>query len=321
MLNDYSSPVSNMTYKIGDTITIGKSSYSNTNYSNYSYSEVYYPTRNSFSGYNNVNFNVSNRKGTVQKIYSNQANQFSPFSNAVVIELKLNADTSVFFPVDKAINAKEIVVFPLDFNPSNYTQYKGETTTLLNIINQKISKEDAMLMYFKTHEKEKYDQMMSNEFVFEKNKINYVNYVDSLIKSIDLKDTFFIVLPVKLGKYNFDLKSFPIIPSFMNFGNSYKDVLSNQTIEFDNFNQFQSINSTMENAEFFANTTMVEYNDLRQAYVIVLIQYKNTTYTDVSSGMNLNAPSKSTVTELHFNICKLLCSDNKAIYYNFVGSK
>lgn len=317
MLDKYSSPISSLTYTIGDNVTIGKAS--NTS-STLLYSQVLIETRKPYKSFTKVNFDLSKRTGTIQKIFSNQKSMVSEFSNSVVLEIRLNADTTVFIPIDKALKAKEVVVFTWDFYADNYTEYSEETSTLIDINNQKLGKEEAMLHYLKKHDIAIYNELKSNEFTYEKKKATYINYVDSLRNSIDLSDTFLIILPVQLGKYNFDKGTFPIVEAPMNFGPSYNDVFSGQILEFDNFNQFASINSNREKAEFFANSTNLKYGDIRQAYVIALIQFKNITYSE-KSGLNIDGPSKSKITHLHFNIRKLFCVDNTAFYYNLIGLK
>jgi hypothetical protein len=314
LIENYTSKISNINYKIGDSIVIGKPL---TRGKNLRYENILVLNNQQFQ---NLNEDFSNNVGVIEKIYSNNYNSNYNFNNSIVFELKIKDKPNTFVPIDKAIISKEIVIYELNFSPDKFKSFNKSNSTILKINNSKLTEEQAMLFYYKENNQETYNELKGNEFYYQKNKEKYIKYVDSLKKTVKNTDTLVLILPTKLGKYNFEKKEFPIVEQSMSYGKKFETIFSNEILDFENYINFSSVKSEFENAEFFSNSTNLEFDDTRKANVILLVTFSKISFSE-KSGLNIDGLEYNSKIHLQLNIKKLYCVDSNSFYYNFIGSK
>lgn len=315
LLNEYLSPISNINYKVGDSIIIGVPNRSKNDI--FVYKNVFID-KAIWGSIVNVSYNLSKEKGIIVKISSYEDHFIYEFKNSIVFELRMEGFDNLFIPIDKAILSKEVVLFPNPNSTSEHLPFNFQTANILQINAKKLSPESAMLTYIEKLEPKKFQEWKNNEFLYETQKEKYINDVDSVLQIVNIGDTFILVLPVELGSYNFDSNSFPVVESFSKFGETVEFALSKDKLSFLNFTNYTSIPVPRNKAEYFANTCSTSYHGTRSAFVILYIEATGIIFSEEQGGINIGSNIRNVV-EYSLSIIDLSCVDSEALYYNYLG--
>ncbi len=314
-LGEYSSTISKKRYRIGDSIQIGVANYSKNGF--YRYKNVFVSEKG-WTGYRIVTKDLSYKKGVISKIYSNKDHQKREFSNSVVFEVSIDSFDNVFIPIEKAITSKEVVVFPNAITSNKHLPFNAQTSVMLIINSKKLNKEDAMLEYVERLEPKKYAEWKNNEFLFESEKEQYIQEVDSVLSLVTIGDTFTLILPVELGDYNFDSNTFPVIQTYTKYGKTVDFPFSKEKFIFSNYSKFSKVHVDKERAEYFAKSMNKSYQGTRSAIVILNVRADKVVETQKEGGLNIGS-SLFDVQEFTFHIVDQTCVDSEALQYNFLG--
>lgn len=322
LIDSYLSPISAKTYLIGDSITIGNPEYNRNGSVNYSnvlhYKKERLNSLYSKLSYSHLNQDLSNNTAVIQKIYSNKENEVREFRNSVVLEVITTENKTLFIPIDKALISKEVIVYPNFLEIDGLLPFNNQNATILAIKSENLSKEETMLKYiYKTNQK-KFNEWKENEFTYEKEKISYINTIDSLFSTVDQKDTMVIILPVSLGSYSFEKGSFPVVESIQKYSKKVNFAFSNEYLSFVNFSNFSEVIVSKDRAEYFVNSTKKQYDETRTAFVIIKATLEDLSIQEKSGGMNIDDRPTITI-DYSFKITELHCVDHSALYYNYLG--
>jgi hypothetical protein len=315
LLNEYSSPISNKNYKIGDSILIGVPNYAKNE--TFLYKNVFIEQRN-LSYFDQVMENLSKHQGVIEKIYSNQDHVRSEFKNSVVFEIKIKGHANLFIPIDKAIISKEVVVFPNPNSSLEYLPFNDQTATILQIKAGKLSPETAMLTYMEKLETKKYEEWKNDEFLYQAEKEQYIRVVDSILKMVSIGDTLILILPVEMGDYDFDSNSFPVVETFSKFGETVAFVFSNEKMTFKNYAEFSTIPVPRNKAEFLAKSSTKSYIGTQSVYVLLRVKVADVLLSEQRGGMNIGSNIRNVV-DYFFSIVDMDCVDSEALEYNYLG--
>lgn len=314
LLESYVSPISKMTYATGDTIIIGSGGLLNQWSSNRRYSSVFEYQENG-DYYSVIKEDQSNKKTVIEKIFSVKEHANNSFKNKVVFRVELENGSKLFVPIEAAIKSKEIVVYQNLLDTKDYSSFSNETTVILEIKEQGLSKESAMLSYIEKIDNEKFREWKADEFLYENEKEQYIARIDSLLGTVGIEDTMILVLPVSLNDYNFEKNTFPVANGVMQYGKRFSN------LEFSNYEDYTSISVPKDRAQFFAATTEKSYKGKRSAYVILAVTIDDLKITEyVSSGMNVGSNKPQKKASYTLSILELHCVDNSALFYNYLGS-
>lgn len=315
LLNEYLSPISNINYKVGDSMKIGVPNYAKNE--TFLYKNVFIEQRN-LSYFDQVMENLSKQQGVIEKIYSNQDHVRSEFKNSVVFEIKINGHANLFLPIDKAILSKEVVVFPYSNSTLKHLPFNAQTATILQIKAKKLSQEAAMLAYVEKLEPKKFEEWKNNEFQYQAEKEQYIREVDSVLEIVSIGDTLILILPVEIGDYNFDSNSFPVVETFSKFGETVAFVFSNEKMTFKNYTDFSTIPVPRNKAEFLAKSSTKSYIGTRSVYVILHVKVADVLLSVQRGGVNLGSNIRNVV-DYSFSIVDMDCVDSEALEYNYLG--
>lgn len=316
-LKKYQSPVSKRVYTKGDTIWVGEPA-KNVFTTAKKYADIFVKDKKNVCGYRELDSVIAGTPCVIKTILSFKEHCTFEFKNAVVLELQGPNNLTLFMPLDKALQVKEVIVFP---NPVKYagTEALDERTVfLLNLEQSKGTTADHALKYCKLINPEKGKAYEQNLPLFEKEKKEWIQKLDAARKITHLKDTFIISLPAYLGKFSFDKGEFQMVDNPLMYGSKALKVTTDSKLLFDNYKSFISIRSAKDNADFFQNVTTPDYNGNRKAYAQIKAICTSITKEPVLGGATAENPGNNI---LHFTILEIVILDSDNADYNFVGSR
>lgn len=316
-LKKYQSPVSKRIYSKGDTILVGdvaKNVFSSTK----KYAAIFVKDKKNVCGYRELDSVIAGTSCVIRNILSFKEQCTFEFKNAVVFELQGPDNRTFFMPIDKALQVKEVIVFPNPVKNKGTEALDERTVFLLNLEQSKGTSADNALKYCKLVDPEKgraYDQ---NSALFEKEKKEWIQKLDAARKITRIKDTFLVSLPVYLSKFSFDTGEFQVVDNPLTYGSKALKVTTDSKLLFDNYKSFTSIRAAKDNADFFLNTTTPDYNANRKAYVQVKAICTSITKEPVPGGATAENPGNNI---LHFTILEIVALDSDNAGYNYIGSR
>lgn len=316
-LKKYQSPVSKRVYAKGDTILIGepaKNIFSSTR----KYAGIFVKDKRNVCGYRELDSVITGTPCTIKNLLSFKEHCTFEFKNAVVAELQGPNNQTWFMPIDKALQLKEVIVFPNPVKRDGIEVLDERTVFLLNLEQSKGTSADNALKYCKLVNPEKGKAYEQNPSLFEKEKKEWIQKLDAARKVTHLKDTFLISLPAYLGKFSFDKGEFQLVDNPLMYGSKALKVTTDSKVLFDNYKSFTSIRSAKENADFFQNVTTPDYNANRKAYAQIRAICTSITKEPVVGGATAENPGNNI---LHFTILEISILDSESPDYNFVGNR
>ncbi|MDR0801706.1 DUF4852 domain-containing protein [Fluviicola sp.] len=316
-LKKYQSPVSQRIYSKGDTILVGDMA-KNVFSSAKKYAAIFVKDKKNVCGYRELDSVIAGTPCVIRNILSFKEHCTFEFKNAVVFELQGPDNRTLFMPVDKALQVKEVIVFPNPIKNAGIEILDERTVFLLNLEQAKGISADYALKYCKLIDPEKGRAYNQNPALFEKEKKEWIQKLDAARKITRIKDTFLIALPVYLSKFSFDKGEFQVVDDPLIYGSKALKVTTDSKLLFDNYKSFTSIRSTKDNADFFLNVTTSDYNGNRKAYAQIKAICTTITKEPVPGGATAENPGSNI---LHFTILEMIILDSDNPDYNYIGSR
>ncbi|MNU71525.1 hypothetical protein D3C71_609570 [compost metagenome] len=316
-LKKYLSPVSKRTYLKGDTLLVGETA-KNVFSAKRKYAEIFIKDKKNVCGYRELDTVIAGTLCVIKNILSFQEHCTFEFKNAVVFELQGPNNVTLFMPIDKALQGKEVIVFPNPGKNKGIEALDEQTVFLLNLEQAKGSSADNALKYCKIVDPVKGKAYEQNLNLFEKEKKEWIQKLDIARKTTQLKDTFLITLPAFLSKYAFDKGEFQIVDNPTVYGSKALKYSGDNKVLFDNYKSFTTLKSAKENADFFLNVNIPDYNGNRKAYAQIKAICTSITKEPVPGGATADNPGNNI---FHFTILEISMVDSENQNYNFIGSK
>lgn len=316
-LKKYQSTVSKHTYSKGDTIIVGETG-KNVFSTKKKYTGIFVKDKKNVCGYSELDSLISGSACTIKNILSFGEHCTFEFKNSVVFELQGPNNRILYMPIEKALQAKELIVFTNPAKTAGVDWLDERTMFLLNLEQSKGSSADNALKYCKLTDPQKGKQYELNLNQFEKEKNEWIKKLDVARKQVHMKDTFLISLPAYLGKYAFDKGEFQIVDNPAAYGSKALKVSSDNKVLFDNYKSFTSIRSAKENADFFLNVNTPDYNGNRKAYAQIKAICTSITKEPVPGGATAENPGNNI---FHLTILEISMVDSENQNYNYIGMK
>ena len=316
-LKKYQSVVSKHIYSKGDTIVVGEPG-KNVFRAQKKYTGIFVKDKKNVCGFSELDSVISGSTCVIKNILSFQEHCTFEFKNSVVFELQGPNNRSLYMPIDKALQAKELIVFTNPAKTSGIDWLDERTMLLLNLEQFKGNSEENALMYCKLLDPQKGKQYELNLNQFEKEKTEWIKKLDEARKQVRMKDTFLISLPAYLGKYAFDKGEFQIIDNPAAYGSKALKVSRDNKFLFENYKSFTTIKSAKENADFFLNVNTPDYNGNRKAYALIKVVCTSITKEPVPGGATPENPGNSI---FHLTILEISMVDSEDQNYNYIGMK
>ncbi len=315
-LKKYQSTVSKRTYSKGDTVVVGEIG-KNVFSTKKKYTGIFVKDKKNVCGYSELDTVISGSKCIIKNILSFQEHCSFDFKNSVVFELQGPNNKTLYMPIEKALQAKELIVFT-DPNKMNGVDWLDELAVfLLNLEQSKGSSADNALKYCKIADPQKGKQYEFNPDQFEKEKKEWIKRLDAARKQVHLKDTFYVTIPAYLGRYAFDRGEFQVVDDPAVFGSKPLKYTSDSKIQFDNYKNFSTLKSAKENADFFLNVNTPDYNGNRKAYARIKVICTSIT-KDPTVAITADNPG---INILHLTILETSMVDSENQNYNYIGKK
>ncbi len=315
-LKKYQSAVSKHTYSRGDTIIVGETG-KNVFSAEKKYAAVFVKDKKNVCGYKELDSVISGTPCVIKNILSFKEHCTFEFKNSVVFEVQGPDNRTLYLPIDKALQSKEVIVFTNPVKPAAINWLDEKAVFLLNLEQFKGSSADNALKYCKIVDPKKgkmYDLDMTR---FEKDKPEWTKKLDAARKQVHFRDTFYVSLPAYLGKYAFDKGEFQIVDDPSVYGSKPLKYTSDSKIQFDNFKTANTLKSAKENADFFLNVNTPDYNGNRKAYakikVICTSVSKDPTVLVTADNPGINI--------LHLTVLEISMVDSENQQYNYIGKK
>lgn len=315
-LKKYQSTVSKFTYSKGDTIVVGdiaKNVFTNKK----KYTAIFVKDKKNVCGFTEFDSVISGSACIIKNILSFQEHCTFEFKNSVVFELQGPNNRTLYMPIDKALQAKELIVFTNPVKWKKIDFLDDRTIFLLNLEYSKGTSADNALKYCKLADPAKGKTFDFNPEAFEKEKAEWVKKLDLARKQVNLKDTFIIRVPVYLNKYVFEKGEFLVFDNPEAYGSKPLKYASDSKVLFDNYKAFSSIKSAKSHADFFLNVNTPDYNGNRKTYgeikAICTSITKDPTVMVTADNPGINI--------LHFTILEISVVDSENQNYNYVGKR
>lgn len=315
-LKKYQSTVSKYTYSKGDTVVIGDVG-KNVFSAKKKYMGIFVKNKKNVCGYSELDSVIAGSKCVIKNILSFGEHCTFDFKNSVVFELQGPNNLPLFMPIEKALQAKELIVFTSPFNPKGLDYLDDRTIFLLNLEYSKGTSEDNAFKYCKLADPAKGKAYEFNQDEFEKEKAVWVKKLDAARKQVNLKDTFIIRVPVYLNKYVFEKGEFQVFDNPDAYGSKPLKFASDSKVLFDNYKAFSTIKAAKPNADFFLNVNTADYNGNRKSYGEIkaictsINKDPKVIVTADNPGINI----------LHFTILEISVVDSENYEYNYIGAK
>ncbi len=316
-LKKYQSTVSKHTYSKGDTIVVGETG-KNVFSAKKKYIGIFVKDKKNVCGYTELDTVISGSKCVIKNILSFQEHCSFDFKNSVVFELQGPNNRTLYMPIEKALQAKELIVFTNPNKTGKIDWLDERAVFLLNLEYSKASSADNALKYCKIIEPQKGKQYELNLNQFETDKKEWINKLDAARKEVRLKDTFLISLPAYLSKYAFDKGEFQIVDNPSVYNSKALKYSGDNKVLFDNYKSFATLKSAKENADFFLNVNTPDYNGNRKAYAQI-----KAICTSITKDPNviINADNPTGINILHLTILEISMVDSENQNYNYIGVK
>jgi hypothetical protein len=315
-LKKYQSTVSKHTYSKGDTIIVGETG-KNVFSAQKKYAAIFIKDKKNVCGYRELDSVISGTPCIIRNILSFKEHCTFEFKNSVVFELQGPNNHTLYMPIDKALQAKELIVFTNPAKTSTTDWLDEKNVFLLNLEQFKGSSADNALKYCKIVDPRKGKQYDLNANQFDKEKTEWVKKLDSARKKVHLRDTFLISLPAYLGKYSADKGEFQVVDDPSVYGSKPLKYTSDSKIQFDNFKNFNTLKSPRENADFFLNVNTPDYNGNRKAYAKIKVICTSVT-KDPTVAITADNPG---INILHLTVIEISMVDSENQQYNYIGTK
>lgn len=235
------------------------------------------------------------------------------FANNTVAEMVSFNGETIFVVLEKALQSKELVIFPNPL-PLNKLRMLDDKTVFLMTLGTSTPSADVALKYCRLADPEKAKVYESNLALFENDKDSWVKKLDEARKKSGIKDTFWIEVPAFISSFSNDKNEFKVVDSPGAFGTKPVGVNIDTRINFENFTAFSTLSSTKNKASLYINTTTADYNKNRKATLLV-----KAVCTSVLKVKN-NGPTGELNT-LNFTVLATYAFDAEQLKYNFIGSK
>ena len=165
-LKKYQSVVSKHIYSKGDTIVVGEPG-KNVFRAQKKYTGIFVKDKKNVCGFSELDSVISGSTCVIKNILSFQEHCTFEFKNSVVFELQGPNNRSLYMPIDKALQAKELIVFTNPAKTSGIDWLDERTMLLLNLEQFKGNSEENALMYCKLLDPQKGKQYELNLNQFE----------------------------------------------------------------------------------------------------------------------------------------------------------
>lgn len=315
-LKKYQSTVSKSTYSKGDTIVIGDMG-KNVFSAKKKYIGIFVKNKKNVCGYSELDTVIAGSKCVIKNILSFGEHCTFDFKNSVVFELQGPNNLALFMPIEKALQAKELIVFTSPFDPKGLDYLDDRTIFLLNLEYSKETSVDNAFKYCKLADPAKGKAYEFNQEEFEKEKAAWIKKLDAARKEVNLKDTFIIRVPVYLNKYLFEKGEFQVFDNPDAYGSKPLKYASDSKVLFDNYKVFSTIKAAKPNADFFLNVNTADYNGNRKSFgeikAICTSITKDPTVMVTADNPGINI--------LHFTILEISVVDSENKNYNYIGMK
>ena len=149
----YHSSISDVVYKIGDTLTIGTLGNDLTELKSKGYSTLY--SINDNGEYFRLKKDLSREKAIIDSIYAQDKSSNKAFKGKTVFQLRLLIGLIVYVNIDDAIKEKEIVVFANDDYLKGFRSLDTKMKTELSSINSRDTMYVVLPVYLKDYNFEK----------------------------------------------------------------------------------------------------------------------------------------------------------------------
>ena len=315
-LKKYQSIISKHTYSKGDTIVVGEIG-KNVFSAKKKYTGIFVKDKKNVCGYSELDTVIAGSPCILKNILSFGEHCSFDFKNSVVFELQGPNNRTLYMPIEKALQAKELIVFT---NPKNWKGIEvldDRTIFLLNLEYSKGTSADNALKYCKLADPAKGKAYEFNQGEFKKEKAEWNKKLDVPRKQVNLKDTFIIRVPVYLNKYIFEKGEFQVFDNPDAYGSKPLKYASDSKVLFDNYKTFSTIKAAKPNADFFLNVNTADYNGNRKAYgeikAICTSITKDPTVMVTADNPGINI--------LHFTILEISVVDSENMKYNYIGTK
>nr|WP_294860591.1 DUF4852 domain-containing protein [uncultured Fluviicola sp.] len=315
-LKRYQSTVSKHTYSKGDTIVVGETG-KNVFSAKKKYTGIFIKDKKNVCGYRELDTVITGSQCIIKNILSFQEHCTFEFKNSVVFELQGPNNWTLYMPIEKALQAKELIVFTSPKTWKGIDFLDDRTIFLLNLEYSKGTSADNAFKYCKLTDPVNAKTYEFNLDLFEKEKAGWIKKLDLARKQVNLKDTFIIRVPVYLNKYAFDKGEFQVFDNPEAYGSKPLKYASDSKVLFDNYKAFSTIKAAKLNADFFLNVNVADYNGNRKAYgeikAVCTSINKDPTVPVTADNPGINI--------LHFTILEILVVDSENQNYNYVGMK
>lgn len=198
--------------------------------------------------YRNVKDDILYNKLTVVDfIESGKAKMF--YNNNQVVIAKTDAGKEYYIEIDNSIEKGEIVSSPAQ---TLYEDAVFLSDALLMACVIRVNKievtDNVFLSFLGTQDKELQRKSYSDEFELNKAKQQYMPVLQKMMDEFDFTKTYYIKNQMEIGKYDFDVKGYPITifakqETFLPYGNHYNFVIEKGR------EKFKMLPVTMEDGE------------------------------------------------------------------------
>lgn len=316
-LKKYQSTVSKHTYSKGDTIVVGEVA-KNVFRAQKKYTAIFIKDKKNVCGYRELDSVISGSPCVIKNIFSFQEHCTFEFKNAVVFELQGPHNRVLYMPIEKALQAKELIVFTNPQKTAGFEPLDERTIFLLNLEQFKGVSADYALKYCKLVDPAKGKAYELNLGAFEKEKNEWIKKLDLARKEVSMKDTFLVSLPAYLSKYAFDKGEFQVVDNPAVYGSKALRYSGDNKVLFENYKSFTTLKSAKENADFFLNVNTPDYNGNRKAYAQIKVVCTSITKEPVLGGATAENPGNNL---LHLTILEISMVDSENQNYNYIGMR
>jgi hypothetical protein len=316
-LKKYQSTVSKQIYSKGDTLVVGEMG-KNVFSAKKKYTGLFIRDKKNVCGFRELDSVISGSSCIIKNILSFQEHCTFEFKNSVVFELQGPSNQILYMPIEKALQAKELIVFKNPTATAGFEMLDERTIFLLNLEQFKGASAENALKYCKIVDPAKGKAYELNLSAFEKEKKEWIQKLDAARKEIHLKDTFFIYLPAYLSKYAFDKGEFQIVDNPAVYGSKALKYSGDNKIIFDNYKNFTTLKAVKENADFYLNVNTSDYNGNRKAFAQIKVICTSIVKEPVPGGATPENPGFNI---FHLTILELSMVDSENQNYNYIGMK
>jgi hypothetical protein len=309
-----SSSLSSIAFSKGDTLKLGffeKNVFSNKK----EYQNVYVKDKKNVCGFAPCKVDLSDSLLIVKNTYQHTDHCLFGFQQAQVIEAS-TAHATYFIPIDKALSARELIAFPNTYLPKKCRNLDEVAVLSLNLNFLNAKNDDYIMRYIRAVNPEKAKLYDQNPAALTAEKSIWDEELTKIRKSITVKDTFLLTVPVYIGKYAVDKNQFLIQDNPDGYGSKSIKFSEDTKVQFDNFSKMWTLNASKNQADFFLNATLPDYNGNRKAYLQV-----KAICTHVERNPKAGPPTPDSMMSniLHVKVLEMNAVDSQHLQYNQIG--